>query len=232
MKYILFLFIASISFGANAELVSPKGFLPRIKVRTFPPKIGSYETVKSVIARDRRSLKNNNVSLDSTRKYFLHMFENEVFPHWVGTVWDYNGYTNVPGKDKLIACGYFVSTPLKHMGFNWNRFKLAQMYSKKIVETICTDMTKYTDRSTMIKQIKEKEDHLYVVGLDSHVGMMLKSHGQVYFVHSNYIGLEGPVKEIASSSEALSHSASFYLGTFSSDVNMKKWLDGTLFPTE
>jgi len=118
------------------------------------------------------------------------------------------------------------------MGFNWNRYKLAQMYSKDIVDTICDDMTKYTDKNQMINEIKKRRDNLYVVGLDSHVGMILKTDNRVWFVHSNYYGLKGPDKEIAALSPALESSDSYYLGTFLTDVNLDKWLNGTLYPTE
>ena len=202
-----------------------------IKQRKFTPPTKNYEQLIRNIDKDRKTLKSTNQTLDSCRKYFLHSFEYEIFPHWVGTTWDYNGYSNQPGEGKLIACGYFVSTPLKHMGFNWNRFKLAQMYSMDIVDTLCTDMTKFENREEMINQLKQKKDHLYIIGLDNHVGMLLKSRGLIWFVHSNYIGSEGPVKEFALASEAL-YSSAYYVGTFTSDQNMQKWLNGTLFPTE
>jgi hypothetical protein len=197
-----------------------------------PPVQETYSEVVNRIKKDRNLLKRNSVSLDSCRSYFLDQFEHYVYPKWIGTAWDYNGYTNTPGKDKLIACGYFVSTPLKHMGFNWNRYKLAQMYSKNIVDTICDDMTKYTNKYQMINEIKKRKDNLYIVGLDSHVGMILKSGKSVWFVHSNYYGLKGPDKEIAALSPALESSDSYYLGTFLTDQNLRKWLDNTLFPTE
>jgi hypothetical protein len=50
-------------------------------------------------------------------------------------VWDYNGYTNTP-KNGVIACGYFVSTTLKHFGFNLNRYDVAKKYSSSIVKTL------------------------------------------------------------------------------------------------
>ena len=162
---------------------------------------------------------------------FLDAFEYKVFPHWVGTTWDYNGYTNTPGEGKLIACGYFVSTPLKHMGFNWDRYELAKMYSKQIVETITPDIKQYTDKTAMILELKSREDHLYIVGLDSHVGMFLKRENRLWFMHSNYYEIKGPDKEIASISKALSDSESWWVGTFTTDDNMKKWLNGTYIPT-
>ena len=203
-----------------------------ITQRRFPPPISSYDQLLQNIKKERTNLKKSGASLDSTRKYFLNQFEHEIFPHWVGTTWDYNGYTNRPGEGKLIACGYFVSTPLKHMGFNWNRFKLAQMYSKAIVDTLCSDMTTYSDLNEMVHELEGRDDHLYIVGLDNHVGMLLKRRNALWFVHSNYIGIEGPVEEYALESEALSYSSNYWVGTFTSDENMKKWLDGTEFPTE
>lgn len=228
--FILTLILTGISSISHAIVLKETTQL--ISQRKFSPPTPSYDQLLQNIGKDRKSLKSNNMSLDSCRQYFLYQFEHEIFPHWVGTTWDYNGYTNRPGEGKLIACGYFVSTPLKHMGFNWNRFKLAQMYSKAIVDTLCNDMTSYTDLELMIEDLKTRKNHLYIVGLDNHVGMLLKSNGNMWFVHSNYIGIEGPVKEYALESEALSYSSNYWLGTFTSDENMQKWLDGTEFPTE
>jgi hypothetical protein len=118
------------------------------------------------------------------------------------------------------------------MGFNWNRFKLAQMYSKKIAETLCTDATKYTDKKAMINEVNSRRNNLYIVGLDSHVGMILKSNSGTWFVHSNYYGNKGPDKEVALESQALDDSGLYYLGTFNTSDNMSKWLMGSLYPTE
>lgn len=230
MRYFLFLFISILPINLCAREV--KVYAPLIKTRVFTTDDQTYDEVLQQIKRDRSTFKLEQVSLDSIRAYFLHTFEYKIFPYWVGTPWDYNGYTNRPGKDKLIACGYFVSTPLKHIGFNWNRFKLAQMYSKDIVETICSDLVVYDEVDSMISKLEKRDDHLYIVGLDNHVGILLKSRGKIWFVHSNYIQSEGPVKEMAKFSEVLSYSSHYWLGTFSTDENMQKWLDGTEFPTE
>lgn len=184
----------------------------------------TYDQMLAQIKKDRYHLLIQSVSKDSCRSYLLDCFENKVFPYWVGTQWDYNGYTNRPGKDKLIACGYFVSTTLKHIGFNWNRFDLAKMYSLKIVENTCSDIKKYTDKQELIKYILSQPNNLYIVGLDSHVGFLLKSHDIVWFVHSNYYGAGGPEKELASVSQALDDSQSYHVGTFFNDTNIDKWL--------
>lgn len=229
MRFLFLFLLGSACFGQNIE---PRFASSQLHYRYIQPKDFSYEEVIQNTRDKRNSLKSNKANVSEIRRYFLRQFEFQIFPHWVGTPWDYNGYTNRPGEDKLIACGYFVSTPLKHMGFNWNRFKLAQMYSKNIAETLCSDVTKYADKESMLDEINSRDNHLYIVGLDSHVGMLLKSTTGTWFVHSNYYGLIGPDKEVASLSDALDVSSNYYLGTFSSDENMKKWIDGTEFITE
>lgn len=196
---------------------------------TAQSELGNYDVLLSEIKTDRLALKSENQSMDSCRSYFLHQFEDRIFPHWVGTKWDYNGHTNRPGSDKLIACGYFVSTTLKHMGFNWNRYDLAKMYSKAIVEQTCEKMTKYASKPEALKAVLSSEDNLYIVGLDMHVGFLLKRNNTVYFVHSNYYGTVGPEKEIAKNSMAFDDSVNYYIGKFLTDRNIKRWLNGTLF---
>lgn len=232
MRSLILLTFLIFSSSIWSEGIVPKSSVRKLAYRHFPPPTSSYNELISKINSDRLSLKRNHISIDSCKLYLLHSFEHEVFPHWVGTTWDYNGYTNIPGEGKLVACGYFVSTPLKHMGFNWNRFKLAQMYSKKIAETLCEDVSLYSEKEVMLDAIEKRENNLYIVGLDNHVGMILKSHLGIWFVHSNYIGLKGPDKEIATESLALDASNNYYLGTFTSKKNIENWLNGTIYITE
>lgn len=226
------LFLLLIGTNCLSQTISPRFASARLEYRHIPPTDYSYDQVIQNTKTKLISLKENHASVSEIKRYFLHQFEFQIFPHWVGTVWDYNGYTNRPGSDKLIACGYFVSTPLKHMGFKWNRYKLAQMYSKNIAETLCADVTKYSDKNEMLDQIDKNPNHLYIVGLDSHVGMILKSSTGIWFVHSNYYDLKGPDKEVAHTSEALDVSSNYYLGTFTSEENMMNWINGDEFATE
>ena len=189
----------------------------------------TYDQLLSQIVKDRKELKSKNTSLDSCRKYFLDRYENDLFPKWIGTKWDYNGHTNRPGKNQLIACGYFVSTTLKHMGFVWNRYDLAKMYSKAIVEQTCSEVTHFDHKKEALEYVLKKDDNLYIVGLDMHVGLLLKRDQTIYFIHSNYYGSTGPVKEIAKNSLAFGDSENFYIGTFLDDINLIKWLNQTSF---
>ncbi len=79
----------------------------------------SYDSILTSLELDRRSLKNDwsagNISIDSISKYFCEALVNKIIPYWYGTPWDFNGHTDIPNESN-VACGYFVSTPLRHMG--------------------------------------------------------------------------------------------------------------------
>ena len=174
-----------------------------------------------------KSNKNKIEDIDSLGNYLHAKLTSEVFPAWYGTEWDYNGYTNTP-REGIVACGYFVSTTLKHAGFNLNRFDLAKMYSSSIVKSLCGTPTTFNDIENMFAYMLEKDDDLYVVGLSSHVGFIEKKDGVIYFIHSNYIGPVAVEKEIAKDSDALNSSDVFVLGNITGNSElMKKWRDNT-----
>lgn len=190
----------------------------------------TYTELLAEIKQDRLSMAKANVSVDSCRAYVMDAFENKVFPYWIGTRWDYNGYSNEPGADKVIACGYFVSTLMKHIGFNWNRFDLAKLYSYAIVKQTCGDIQEFDSAAALIAKVQFEPDNIYFVGLDTHVGIILKGGFNCWFMHSNYYDYKGPDKEKAIESKAFSNSQRYVLGLFLSDVNLDKWLKGTEFP--
>jgi hypothetical protein len=111
-------------------------------------------------------------------------------PHWYGTPWDFNGHTNIP-NDGVIACGYFVSTTLKHLGFNLNRYKMAQaagLNEAKLLQPkselkIYSGLS-FQDLKTKINAVYS--DGIYFVGLDNHVGYVIIKNKTLYFLHSSY----------------------------------------------
>src|SRR6478609_2933662 len=100
-----------------------------------------YANLQQEITRDR--LKLSAQSKDSIYRYFQQTLYQKMVPYWLGTTWDFNGYTAIPGQG-TVACGYFVSTTLRHMGVNVNRYKLAQQYSHAIVKSLCQHDTIFT----------------------------------------------------------------------------------------
>lgn len=132
--------------------------------------------------------------IDSAGLYYTSAIINDIIPHWYGTVWDFNGYTEIPGKGK-IACGYFVSTTLKHAGFRIDRYKMAQqggyyeartLQPNSLLKIIQNEYGKSTHE--ICKELTSiLKDGLYFVGLNCHVGYLFVKNRELYFIHSNYI---------------------------------------------
>ncbi|OUR98260.1 hypothetical protein A9Q86_14500 [Flavobacteriales bacterium 33_180_T64] len=135
-------------------------------------------------------LTNREKAIDSASKYIYSKLLNDIIPHWYGTEWDFNGHTNIPNNGE-IACGYFVSTTLKHLGFNLNRYKMAQqagLLEARMLQPK-SELKMYSNES--FKSLKEKlntiyANGIYFVGLDNHVGYVLIKDRELYFLHSSY----------------------------------------------
>ncbi len=193
----------------------------------------NYDSLKGICSAKKVAWKakllqtpsNNTDSLYVEMGNQLHVFlVDSVFPCWYGTVWDFNGYTDKPG-DGLIACGYFVSTPLKHMGFNLNRFKVAQQYSHSIVNTLCTDVHDIQGYDKVLPHLKTSRSGLYIVGLDNHVGFVSIETDGLYFIHSSYVEPGCVLHEKLESSLVFQYSKRFVIGNFSGNVAiLRKWL--------
>jgi hypothetical protein len=174
-----------------------------------------------------KSKKSAVVRVQQASQLLYKNLSDSVFPAWYGTKWDFNGITNVP-KEGLIACGYFVSTTLKHVGFNLNRYKMAQQAASVIINKTCgkSYVKTYRNSDTLIKRLSKKPDGLYVLGLDYHVGFLLVEKGNVFFVHADFINGK-VVREPASTSEAFNSSGLYVLGQLTRNPPlMKKWLKG------
>ena len=175
-----------------------------------------------------QDIKLQKTSKDSSeiKSYFINSFYTQIFPFWVGTKWDYEGYTNEPKKG-VIACGYFVSTPLKHMGVNWNRYKLAQMYASKATDAICDSIQKFSNINDLYKYLLNREDNIYHIGLSFHVGFIVKFQGKIKFLHSDYINASGVKEENILESQALKESSIYYIGRLTNPDFLQKWKKGT-----
>lgn len=198
----------------------------------------SYNSLKAKIDQDRLKMKelyeSGEITLDSVSRYFEHKIVNSIIPYWYGTPWDFDGYTDKPNEG-FIACGYFVSTTMKHMGINWNRYKMAQQASLHEVKTVVGKNEYHSFRSVqsadVIEKIKLLPEGLYIVGLSNHVGFIYHKMDEVFFLHSNYGFPNEVVIELASYSEAFYYSFDYYLGAITrNDELMKHWLKGDNIP--
>ena len=160
-------------------------------------------------------------------EYLENKLCHEVYRHWEGTPWDFSGYTNTPQKG-VIACGYFVSTTLKHTGLNLNRYKMAQQSALSEVKTLDKNHKYYTgDLEGFIKYAeKNLNDGLYIIGLSNHVGYLHIKKCEMNFIHSNYYDPgNGVTKERVEDSQALLFNTDFVVGEISGNKNLiKKFL--------
>lgn len=183
----------------------------------------TFESIGQVSYSEQKKSSEKSVRVSDDFSDKLHQeLVYSIFPYWYGTPWDFNGYTNTP-NDGVIACGYFVSTTLKHIGFNMNRYDIAKMYSSDIVEVMChQDYWVESSFEKFLTRMKEMEDGIYIVGLSNHVGFLEQIEGRTYFIHSNYMGSNGVEKVLASNSVALGNSTSFWVGNLSNNESVRK----------
>ncbi|MFK7786602.1 MAG: hypothetical protein AB8B56_15890 [Crocinitomicaceae bacterium] len=134
-------------------------------------------------------VKNGKRTANTGKDFEIYLL-NDIIPHWYGTEWDFNGYTAIPNQG-VIACGYFVSTTLLHMGIQVNRYKMAQQAGLYEAQTLALSEDNYrTIRGIDSLEVVLKRDYtdgIYFVGLDNHVGYLYIKNQIPYFIHSNYI---------------------------------------------
>lgn len=187
--------------------------------------IKEYNTVLQNLKVKRALINSDSATsnqIEEASQALCKSLQDSIFPAWYETKWDFNGISNIP-QEGFIACGYFVSTTLKHAGFNLNRYRLAQQAAEVIIKEICGHnyVTKYDDGDMLITSLSKKPDGLYVLGLDYHVGFVVVEKGKVFFVHSDYVNGK-VIRQLAEESEAYAGSTYFVLGQIS---NNKKLLN-------
>jgi hypothetical protein len=155
----------------------------------------TYDEFKQQIAKSRDKIYSDYIVADSTHKdsivkysqEFLRIITNEMFAYWYYTPWDFNGITEVPRNGK-IACGFFVTTILRDIGFNIPRIAWGQLASETMIKKLNPKVKKFSNKriEVVIDYFKSKQDGVYIVGLDTHVGFVFKEGSNIKFVHSNY----------------------------------------------
>jgi hypothetical protein len=190
----------------------------------------SIEIKRNVLAKEynsKNTAQGKKLVLNKARVYLRDVLTEKVYPTWYGTTWDFNGITETPGNG-TIACGYFVSTTIRHTGINVNRYKLAQKYSHAIVKSLCNDVKVYSDFENVMSYLKTRPDDLYVVGLDNHVGMISKKGKEINFIHSSFVYPSHVISEDATTSSVLGGSDVYVIGNMTSNpLLLKAWLLGT-----
>lgn len=203
---------------------------------------GNYDKIKAGIVKERQRLKNlfllkkdtiwKKQILDSVRNYITKTLLNKIIPHWYGMPWDFAGYSAIPQRGE-VGCSYFVSNTLLHMGFNVNRYKLAQQGPENEAKSVDQNYKTYeADEGFLFEEmnmplldqiIKENKPGLYFVGLANHVGYLLVYENNLFFIHSNYGTLKVGLEYAKTSEEFLD--ARYYISKIThNDGLIRKWL--------
>ena len=163
------------------------------------------------VSRQRRAFTDNDAAKDSLFQWI----DQDMYAYWDDTAWDFYGVSRTPGQGD-IACGYFVTTLLKDLGFKIDRVRLAQDVSATMIKELTGDIKITRTVDGMIDYVKtQPSGSVFVVGLDFHTGFVTSGPDGIYFIHSNYIAREGVVREFAATSEALHDSGYFMIGNLS-----------------
>jgi hypothetical protein len=193
----------------------------------------SYSETKVFIKNIRKKINQNPISEDSLSKVFTDILVNKIIPYWYKTKWSFEGHTKIP-KEGEIACGYFVSTTLRHMGININRYKLAQQNPLNEAKTLALDnpVINVSNESSIenIKAINEVlKEGIHFIGFGyNHVGYVLKKKEQLFLIHSNYINREGVIIEVIEESEVFTYFNEFHLVPISTNRKLlENWLSNT-----
>ncbi len=203
---------------------------------------GSYEVQRQKVGSAQAKLRQKYLQaatpaakqqvLDSARNYLQEAVVNQLIPHWYGTPWNFEGYSETPQKGH-IACGYFVSTLLNHAGMKINRFKMAQQSPENEIRTLHQQPQAIDFHATSVAAFEDSvrtnlREGLYIFGLSNHVGFMLYHKNAIYFIHSSgYFPDFKVVIEPAAASPVLGFPQDCLLGAITpNDALVKQWLLG------
>lgn len=195
LLYILLLALAGLVWLNRAEihrLVSkkdPPSISQKPDAATYSVLIDEIEYHRNKLAQqysDAGSDQERDVILQSSSD-LLSLIMPTMMKCWHGTPWDFNGMATTPGEGK-IACGYFVSIIMKDAGFDVQRIQLAQQASQNILLTFlpksALEIKVAANYSEYMDEIRHKQDGIYIIGLDKHVGFIVKTKDQLEFIHS------------------------------------------------
>jgi hypothetical protein len=233
----------AVLFGSCAS--SPAGagevhsdYHESIAEESVDDKLEKYEGLKERIINKQKKFTVEYPTVDQAhqqglvslaKNYINTTLSDSIWSHWYGTTWDFYGTTQTPGKGE-IACGYFVTTTLKHVGYNIDRVKLAQQAASVIITTMCgpgkTKIIGNNNKEALMQYMLDQEDGVFICGLDNHVGFIQKVGGEVYFVHSSGFSNELKViKEKLLESNAINFSNAYYVGDLlGNESNLIKWI--------
>jgi len=228
----ILLSITTLNLVINDSLVLKKIALQKSKETVLASYYIEKESIKTLRNQIVEDLNRNTIEMDSVKSSFTNHLVYRLIPHWYGTKWNFDGHTAIPNQGE-ISCGYFVSTTLRDMGLNLNRYKLAQKSPIDEAKMIsCGSEIKTItapDTETAIGDICEvTPEGVSFIGFDEgHVGFLLKQDGALFLIHSNYLFPNAVCMERIEDSSVFKKFSKFYIVEISTNERLLQyWLNG------
>ncbi len=231
-------FIALLSFCfVNCRQSDQNKSVGHLKSKTTYVANKSYVQIKDSIAVNRKRLSvkypsfssfNTKESIREISDYWVNTLSNDLYNKWQNTPWDFNGTTTEPNKG-AIACGYFVTTILRDMDLKISRNKLAICPSSIMMKSLTPHQKiknlSYLSYPEFEEALSVSGKGVYIIGLDFHTGFIINDGLENWFIHSNYIGRKGVMKEAVSKSSALRSSKTRWIISLTNDKDfLFRWL--------
>jgi hypothetical protein len=195
-----------------------------------------YKELKKEITQNRKQfLYRYAAAADKTRllaeikNYWVATLGSDLYEQWKGTPWDFNGTTQTP-RQGAIACGYFVTHLLQDMGCTLDRVKLSTCPSLTMMKSLAPEQPVLNlsrlSYAAFNERIKKAGRGVFIAGLDFHTGFLINDGTETWFLHSNYIGRQGVVKEKITASAALQASQSRFVILLTEDeAFLQRWMN-------
>lgn len=228
----IMLSVTTFNLVINDSLIIKKIALKKSKEAVLESYYVEKESIKMLRKQIVEDLSRNTIEMDSVKSAFTNHLVYRLIPHWYGTKWSFGGHTTIPNQGE-IACGYFVSTTLRDMGLNLNRYKLAQKSPIDEAKMIsCGSEIKTItapDTETAIKEIcGVTSEGISFIGFDEgHVGFLLKQDEALFLIHSNYLFPNAVCMERIEDSNVFKKFSKFYIVEISTNERLlQHWLNG------
>ncbi len=170
--------------------------------------------------------------LEELELFFINTYQS-INHFWYATPYDYNGMSETPRSGE-IACGYLISTIMKHAGFRVGRIKLAQQRATNVIYSLCrlSSINSYNRIDELKEYLILEGEGIYLVGLDSHIGSIEYTNGEMFFTHASPLAPQSVVQERLDDSLALTVTTEYVVGKLSDNRDlMRKWMENEVILT-
>lgn len=190
-----------------------------------------YRQAKQQMANLRESFQQEVHPVEEKSARFTAALLNTIIPYWYNTSWSFEGHTAQPGKG-YVACGYFVSTTLRDVGVNLNRYRLAQQAPAVEARTLALggpviEIAEPTTAANITAIRDTLPPGIHFIGFDTgHVGYVLKIDDLLFLIHSNYRTGFVMMEDIRQSEVFTYYNRYLLVPLSTSSLLLEKWING------